>query len=168
MRISVTRYDGQHKGGTKEYSLYLMYSSVTQKALLVKRWGPVGATGQIKIELTHGDGDKEFRAALKERQSKGYDMRVGPSNNFSDLSSAISTTFQGHHARQFYANHLKHLDPSVDGGGANGSFEPLAESREKLMEKMRREAEAKAAAERAEIAAREEQEMKSNPLFGMF
>lgn len=168
MRISVTRYDGQHKGGTKEYSLYLIHSSVTKKALLVKRWGPVGVTGQIKIETLNGNGERELGVALSERGSKGYDMRVGSSNNFGDLSSAISTTFQGHHSRQFYANHLKHLDPTVDGGGANGSFEPLAESREKLMEKMRREAEAKAAAERVEIAAREEQEMKSNPLFGMF
>ncbi|NKX37665.1 WGR domain-containing protein [Rhodobacteraceae bacterium R_SAG4] len=164
--FSLTHYQGVHQGGTKEYSLYLIENTSTGKSLLVKRWGKLGADGQIKIEQTTGKADA-LNTALKERMGKGYDMRSQGLKTFQTVKDALQVLPRSHQ-RSFFNNQLHHLDPDNFSLSERGSFDPMADERDKLRAQMEaqaaqeKEAQAKAAAE-AERA-----ELENNPLFGMF
>jgi predicted DNA-binding WGR domain protein len=169
--IEVTYFRGEHQGGTKEYHLYVFRARKTGKALLVKRWGKIGADGQVKVERI-GREDDAFDKALKERAAKGYDMRrqtlpssasgVVESVNAALLILPISTR------RSFFNSDLAHLDPDTYDATARGTYDPMASDRDKLRAEMEAKAREEAEAERRAEELAEAEHMKSNPFYGMF
>lgn len=170
--IEVTHYKGVHQGGTKEYSIYLFYSQKTKKALLVRRWGKVGADGQVKVESPDGNGNKALDALLDERRAKGYDMRLaahltGTATVYDSVEDALAV-LPRQHRRTFYISQLSRLDPDRFDAKLSGNFDPMAGDRDKVRQELE---DARAQKER-EIALREAEEsdaiLKSNPFYGMF
>lgn len=165
--VKVTSAYGEHKGGTKDYTIIKLQSPVGG-SLLVRRWGKIGAPdGQSKIDLVQGK--MTFDDALDERRSGGYDMRIIQTGEVQlhELNRVLSP-------KQLKAMELRHIrwmfsDAELDDvPGASGN---MANERHEMRMQMERAAEEAKKALADEEAARVEQELaglKSNPLFGMF
>lgn len=172
--IEVTHFYGVHQGGTKDYHLYLLFSKKTGKHIIVKRWGKTGTDGQAKVELGSGDGSTLLDKWLKERASKGYDMRPEPvplapgKSSYDSAIEALEANLPRSIARNLTNAQVAKLDPSHAGGSGGSTYDPLAAERARLTEEMQKAAaEAQAQAQAAEKAAADEI-LKSNPLYGMF
>lgn len=183
--MSIYKVEYKHKGGTKAYFLTLV-TNAANESILIKRWGKVGATGQLKVEQfgTAGPGNAAFSKAQKERESRGYILQKDDTKIVPDLPGlqlAIGRTIYP----MVGAHNINHLDPTID---TTGMREPEATQDEngkytgrqtrtdpdfikaQQEEVRRREEEARAAAEAA--ALKEKQEIaanyKANPLYGRF
>lgn len=160
--IEVTHFYGVHQGGTKDYHLYYFTMKGDGRGLLVKRWGKLGADGQAKIEM---GGTSTLNAALNDRSKSGYDMRnittgAEASGTYADVASAIAMLPRAHQ-RAFSNAQLSILDPTTYSSSDKSAFDPLAAAR----------------ADQAKVVqvsqdeidkASSHEELKSNPMFGMF
>lgn len=165
--VKVTRAYGQHKGGTKDYTIFLIEGP--DGSLLVRNFGPIGAAnGNAKIDLVRSDAD--FHDALHERRSKGYSMdtqapqTMQPHELSLILKDKLLKTMEQRHVRWLCKGW--ELD-TIPGAGGN-----VVAERDKLRAQMERDAAALKAqqtqvqqldkdAQFRELAA-------NNPLFGMF
>lgn len=165
--FELTHFNGVHQGGTKEYSLYVIFSRKTSKSLLIKRWGKTGADGQMKIEVQNNDGSAALDKELNERRKKGYDMRKKATTSFPSVR-AVLEELPRTHRRSFFNNQLAHLDPETYDLTDRKSFDPMQTERDQMREKMEAEAKKQAEVEAKAAAAAEQDELKSHPNFGMF
>lgn len=168
MTIEVIHYQGTHMGGTKEYSLYLFSSLEQKRALLVKRWGKVGAEGQVKIEVCKTVGNAELTKALSERKSKGYDMRQQSMKSYPTAAMALDDTIPASHQRAVWISQLAILEPQQYDASSRAAFDPMQVERDKMRSEMERKAAEKRVEEMKVAHAAEQAELNSNPLFGMF
>ncbi|MTH61082.1 hypothetical protein [Paracoccus litorisediminis] len=168
VQLSIRQVHGVHKGGTKEYTLTLVEGSMGK--LLFRAWGPVGKSGDGKIELAKED---TLDAAVKDRRKGGYDMKYQPVSKITpDKLPAYLTrkhlTLLTDGYLSFLHEDLKLTDVPGAGGGSHSERAAMTDAILKATEEKRREeARVKAAAEEAEQAAALE-EMKNAPFFGMF
>lgn len=80
-----------HNGGTKDYDIWIISNQFTNRAILVRRWGKVGATGQTKInDFVHiNQASKYADKIIKDKTSpaSGYQIEH-PYADTNDVDSA--------------------------------------------------------------------------------
>lgn len=165
--VKVTKAYGLHKSGTKEYHIIFVKSPVGG-GLIFKRWNKHGAADGIgvKIEL---DKDTPFDAAIKERQSGGYDMERGRIEEceLAELGRFLTP-------KMLKAVELRHLrwmfrDAEIDElPGASGN---MVQERDEMRRQMEIAAEQEREIQRkAELArqASENAALENDPMWGMF
>jgi hypothetical protein len=76
-----------HKGGTKDYDLYALTSDNT-KGTVVRRWGALGSSGQVKgpaAQMSRGEAMRELDAETKNRIKRGYVANSEITQSFESL-----------------------------------------------------------------------------------
>lgn len=97
-----------HQGGTKDYDLYHVYSDDTHTSLLIKRWGKVGAPGQVMKEIIDSDkGIRKMRMEEDKRRKKGYRERGVHSKSKDDLTFQDVLDTLGSHVAEKMMTHLQ-------------------------------------------------------------
>lgn len=162
--IEVTYFYGVHQGGTKDYHLYLFQSS--GHALIIRRYGKLGTDGQIMQEgVEPKKASAAFNKLLKERSSKGYDMRpqtvTNPKVHTAAEAIALLPRKQQSSITNYHIARLEGRDPT----GERGSYDPLAAERDASIGRELRE---RAAAEAKAQQLAELNALQSNPNFGIF
>lgn len=69
--VHFSRQHFQHTEGAKDYTLILVRAG--SNSALIKRWGKVGAAGQVKIERGNASFlERQFNAEASKREARGY------------------------------------------------------------------------------------------------
>lgn len=161
-----------HNGGTKSYHVAWIACADTDRSILMKRYGPTNAFGQVIIETyTTTDGAEEAgRRHLATKAKKGY-VQVSKKTDQGAGSMDLKSFFGLAIWNAFGQKAIDFLDADINTAGMpikapavtkdeDGNF---VQQRPKLVE-LDPEVEAAAKRERE----RDMQELGSNPLFGLF
>ena len=92
-----------HPSGTKDYALFRIYNETTDKAVVVKCWGKVGATSQVQVLQASGikHMDVLFSKELKSRKTKDYKEEItvhGQGGNLDAVIGKYKRELGGKHA----------------------------------------------------------------------
>ena len=164
-------WSGTHKGGTKFYTMH--YFRGPDGFFSIWQFGKIGTFGTLNFHRGHGDSNKfrfgEFEAKLKQRMNSDYAMTqkvVIHVDGVSDLYGAAGRVLM----QKILAEQTDWFQ-EIDADFNRQMFVP-----KNVSEKIDREGQAKLLAEmQRQSDLREErvrdaeiEEMKKNPLFGMF
>lgn len=170
--MQMTKQSFGSRGGTKDYNFTLV-ETADNKALIIKRWGKVGAAGQFQIHAYDdvGAANQALSQFNKERVNKGYRLNESkdrPIAGQSDLVAGIGRAV----FPKIGASAVKHIDPGFDTSGmgeldANTYDEDGNWLSKNAVRRATVDQEAMARDKAAREAA-ERKELESHPLYGMF
>ncbi|WP_062120595.1 WGR domain-containing protein [Aureimonas sp. AU40] len=115
-----------HKSGTKDYHVYSICCAETKRSILIKRWGKVGAFGQIDVQTfdTNEGAVNEFWKVVRSKTTprKGYEEGAKKD----DLGDAdMVKTFLGIGVfTSIGADALDHLKAGIDTTGCKRGAKP--------------------------------------------
>lgn len=80
----------EHEGGTKDYDLWIL--GVDKKALVIKRWGKIGATGQVQVKPYDSfyTAENVLDKEITNRRKKGYRTIADIQNDY-DASQIVES-----------------------------------------------------------------------------
>lgn len=174
--ILITKYDMPHKGGTKAYSL-IFASNADEQAILIYRWGKIGALGQMLVEKhdTLASARQAYDKELRQRERKGYEIGrpiSATATNQAELAAAIGRAV----IAKIGADALRFLDADADTTGMrepdkvtvdeDGNF--LGKAAPRKVEVDLKEVERLKAQKAADEKAALDAAFANNPRFGMF
>lgn len=161
-----------HKGGTKDYFLTLIVNA-TGQAVVIRRWGKKGATGQVTVKKFDNGGlaETDFQKELTKRQSgsKGYqieDSKTLTVESQSQLPLMVGRTV----FPQMGGSNVKHIDPGYDVTGMREPESNRDDDDNFVGNTPRHVSVDPAVVEKLEQEKREREldSMRSNPKFGRF
>lgn len=160
--VHVSRFYGIHKGGTKDYTITEVKGP--NGTVLFNAFGKVGTNAQADIMLVQGT--KDLRWKLNDREKGGYDMRRQDeaATSFDDLGRFLTQK----QLKSVELRHLRWLWKEAELDDINGAGGNMVAERNKLREEMERQAAEQKRIQEAAEAARMDDEMKNNPMWGAF
>ena len=88
---------GTHTGGTKYYNVFSIWDELTNTGVLVKHYGPIGKTGQLKFEgcVTYSSTlESDFKRAVNAKRKVKNGQRYEFSGERNGESLDIASVFR--------------------------------------------------------------------------
>lgn len=166
--IEIQRVNYAHQGGTKAYFLTLLQTS-EGNSVLIKRWGRVGAFGDVKFEtyLSHSEGERAFKSAQNTRGTKGYRVESIDTLTAASLDETTKIIGRPTWAKMDPAT-LTHIDASLSTKGVREADQPRFTEDGEFIDPQPRKVEISAEDIERDRQARFDLLRAKNPNFGRF
>jgi len=170
--MEVVKASLSHKGGTKDYFLTLVVNK-QGRAIVIRRWGAKGATGQVRVKAfpSQIDAEADYQKELNHRQSGSKSYRLTDSKIVTVESAAQLPLVIGRTVfPKIGPANAKHLDPNYSTDGMREPESNRDDDDNFIGNQTRHVTIDPDAVARAEAAQREAElaSMKGNPKFGRF